>query len=228
MLLAIVALAVSATVARETGAQFLAGRSDAAASFSWVVAILAEGAVWVLVAIGLLLLYFPDGRLPGPRWRWVPAIAIAAAIVTQVHGAFDSGPFRPPLEHLDRPFGPPPLWLELLGLVAFVTLLATAIACAISLILRFRRSDHITRAQIKWLAMGGLGVALYPFVCGVEILLTGSPGWFSAAVGVAGLVGVPVGTAIAILRHDLYDVDKAIAGTVVWGLLTGVLSGYTA
>ena len=225
VLLAIVALAVSATAARETGAQFLSGRSDAAASFSWVVAILAEGAVWVLVAIGLLLLYFPDGRVPGPRWRWVPAIAIAAAIVTQAHGAFDSGPFRPPLEDLDRPFGPPPMWLELLGLVAFVTLLATAIASAISLILRFRRSDRITRAQIKWLAMGGLGVALYPFVCGVEILLSGSPGWFSAAVGIAGLVGVPVGVAIATLRHDLYDVDKAIAGTVVWGLLTGVLIG---
>jgi signal transduction histidine kinase len=225
VLLAIVALAVSATVARETGAQFLAGRPDDAASLSWLVALLAEGAVWILVTIGLLLLYFPDGRLPGRRWRWVPGIAIAAAIATQAHGAFDSGPFRAPLEHLERPFGPPPMWLELLGLVAFVTLLTTTIACAISLIIRFRRSDHITRAQIKWLALGGLGVALYPFVCGVEILLTGSPGWFSAGVGIAGLVGVPVGAAIATLRYDLYDVDKAIAGTVVWGLLTVVLIG---
>jgi signal transduction histidine kinase len=225
VLLAMLGLAVSATVARETGGQFLAERPDAAASFSWLVAILAEGAVWVLVAIGLLLLYFPDGRLPGRRWRWVPGIAIAAAIVTHANGAFDSGPFRPPLEHLDRPFGPPPMWLELLGLVAFVTLLMTAIACAISLILRFRRSDRVTRAQIKWLAMGGLGVALYPFVCGVEIVLTGAPGWFSAAVGIAGLVGIPVGIAMATLRHDLYDVDKAIAATVVWGLLTVVLIG---
>jgi DNA-binding CsgD family transcriptional regulator len=225
VLLAAVALAVSAIVARETGAQVLAGRPDASASLSWLVAIQAEGAVWILVAIGLLLLHFPDGRLPGQRWRWVPGVAIAAAQVTQGHGAFDSGPFRPPLEHLDRPFGPPPLWLELLGLIGFVTLLTTVIACAISLILRFRRSDRIARAQIKWLAIGGLGIALYPLVCGVEILATGSPGWISAAVGVAGLVGIPVATAIAILRHDLYDVDKALAGTVAWGVLTTILVG---
>ena len=225
VLLAIVALAVSATVARETGGQFLAVHPGEAASFSWLVALLAEGAVWVLVGIGLLLLYFPNGRLPGRRWRWVASTAIVAAIVTQAHGAFDSGPFRPPLEHLDRPFGPPPVWLELLGLVAFVSLLATVIACAISLVLRFRRSDRRTRAQIKWLALGGLGVALYPLVCGVEILVTGSPGWVSATVGVAGLVGVPVATAVAILRHDLYDVDRAVAGTVVWGVLTVVLVG---
>jgi signal transduction histidine kinase len=225
MLLAFAALAVSATVARETGSQVLASRPDAATTFSWLVALLAEGAVWVLVAIGLLLLYFPDGRLPGPRWRWVPGMTVAAALVTQAHGAFDIAPFRPPLEHLDRPFGPPPTWLELVGLTAFVTLLVAVVACAISLILRFRRSDRIARAQIKWLAVGGLGVALFPLVCGVEIIVTGSPGWMSAGVGVAGLVGVPVATAIAIFRQDLYDVDKALVGTVVWALVTAVLVG---
>ena len=225
ILLVSVALAVAATVARETGAQVLAGRPDAATSWSWLVALLAEGAVWILVAIGLLLLYFPDGRLPGRRWRWVPAIAIVAALATQAYGAFDTAPFRPPLEDLDRPFGPPPLWVELLGLIAFVTLLTTTIACAVSLIVRFRRSDRIARAQIKWLAIGGLGVALYPLVCGVEILVTGTPGAISATVGIAGLVGIPAATAIAILRHDLYDVDKALAGTVAWGLLTVALVG---
>ena len=225
ILLVSVALTVSATVARETGAQFLAGRPDAATSWSWLVALLAEGAVWVLVAIGLLLLYFPDGRLPGRRWRWIPAIAITAALATQAYGAFDTAPFRPPLQDLDRPFGPPPLWVELLGFIAFVILLTTTIACAISLIVRFRRSDRIARAQIKWLAIGGLGVALYPLVCGVEILITGSPGGISATVGIAALVGIPVATAIAILRHDLYDVDKALAGTVAWMLLTVALVG---
>jgi signal transduction histidine kinase len=223
VLLAMVALAVSATVARETGGQFLAVRPDDAASFSWLVAVLAEGAVWVLVAIGLLLLYFPNGRLPSPRWQWVPATAIAAAIVTQASGAFDSAPFRAPLEQLERPFGPPPVWLELAGLAAFILLLATVIACAISLVVRFRQGDRRTRDQIKWLALGGLGVAFYPLVCGIEILLTGGPGWISATLGVAGLVGVPLATAIAILRYDLYDVDRAVAGTVVWGLLTGAL-----
>jgi hypothetical protein len=36
---------------------------------------------------------------------------------------------------------------------------------------------------------------------------------------------VPIAVAIATLRHDLYDVDKALAGAVTWGLLTVVLAG---
>ncbi|MGH3459327.1 sensor histidine kinase, partial [Aeromicrobium sp.] len=53
--------------------------------------------------------------------------------------------------------------------------------------------------------------------------------WMSGAVVVTALVGIPVATAIAILRHDLYDVDKALAGAVTWGLVTvGLLAVYAA
>jgi signal transduction histidine kinase len=224
-LLTFVAVTVSLTVAREVAAPFLALRPDVAASLSWLVAILAEVAWWVLVAVALLLLYFPDGRLPGRRWGWVPAAAVVAAFVTQVHGALDVGPFRPPLEALARPFGPAPLWLEAIALVAFVALLAIVLGAAFSLVLRYRRGDRLDRAKIKWLAMGGLGVALFPFVCGLEILAFASPGWVSAGVGIAGLVGIPIGVSIATLRHDLYDVDKALSRTVAWGLVTVTLVG---
>ena len=228
-LLTFVALAVSLTAAREVAAPYLAARPALAESLSWLVAIAAEVAWWVLVATALLLLYFPDGRLPGRRWRWVPVAAVIAALVTQVYGAVDVTPFRPPLQDLERPFAPAPLWLEALALAAFVALLVIMLASAVSLVVRYRRSDRVRRAQIKWLAMGGLGVAFYPFVCGMEILAWGSPQWASAAVGISGLVGIPVGTSIATLRHDLYDVDKALSRTVAWGLVTVTLIGvYTA
>ena len=227
-LLTFVAVTVSLTVAREVAAPFLAARPDLAASLSWLVAILAEVAWWILVAVALLLLFFPDGQLPGRRWRWVPAAAVVAAFVTQAYGAFDATPFRPPLEDLARPFGPAPLWLEALGLVAFVALLTIVLASAFSLVLRYRRSDRLRRAKIKWLAIGGLGVALYPFVCGLEILAWGSPGWVSAGVGIAGLVGIPIGISVATLRHDLYDVDKALSRAVAWGLVTVTLIGIYA
>jgi signal transduction histidine kinase len=227
-LLTSVALTVSLTVAREVAAPFLAARPGLAASLSWLVAIFAEVAWWVLVAVALLLLFFPDGHLPGRRWRWVPAAAVVAAFVTQAYGAFDVAPFRPPLEDLARPFGPAPLWLEVLAFAAFVLLLAIVLASAFSLVLRYRRSDRLRRAKIKWLAIGGLGVALYPFVCGLEILAWGSPGWVSAAVGISGLVGIPVGISVATLRYDLYDVDKALSRTVAWGLVTVTLVGVYA
>jgi signal transduction histidine kinase len=223
ILLAALALAVSVIVTREAAGPFLAARQDVAASWSWLVAAMAESAIWVLAVIALLLVSFPDGRLPGTRWRWVPGLVLVAALVTHLYGAFDTGPFRPPLEELSRPFGPPPAWLDVVALIAFLALLAMTIACALSQVVRFRRSDRTTRDQIKWLAVGGLGVALFPVVCGLEILAVGAAGALSAALGIAGLVGVPIAIAVAILRHDLYDVDKALAGAIAWGLLTAAL-----
>jgi len=222
-LLGFLALVVSAIVVREAGAELLASRPADAGRLAWLMAVFAEGAIWVLVAVTLLLLFFPDGHVPGRRWRWVPAIAVAGAFLVQAHGAFDPAPFRPPLQALPRPFGPPPPWLEVLGLIGFATVLALVPATVASLVLRYRRGDELGRARIRWLALGGTGIALFPFVCGVEILATGSPGLISAAVGIAGLVGIPVGMAIAMLRHDLYDVDKALAGTAAWVLLSVVL-----
>ena len=57
----------SITVTREIAWLAVAERPDVAESLSWLVAAMAEGAWWVLVAVALLLLYFPTGRLPGSR-----------------------------------------------------------------------------------------------------------------------------------------------------------------
>lgn len=228
-LLVLVGFTVAVTVAKETAWWVLAGQPRALASLDRLVAVLNDSAAWIFVAVALLLLLFPDGRLPGRRWRWVPPVLVAAAAVGHVSEAFETGQFRAPLQDLPHPFGPPPLWLEILSLPSFVLFLALVLACAASLLVRFRRADRVGRARIKWLALAGLGIPLYPLLCLVEIAIWGRPVWFSAAVGVAALAGIPVATAIAVLRHDLYDVDKALAAAVTYGLLTvAVLSTYAA
>ena len=223
VLLTVVGLSTAAIVVREVSWQFLIGRPDTLRSLAWLVAAVDQSVDWIFVAVALLLLYFPDGRLPSPRWRWVPATLAGCAAIDNTAVAFDTEPFRAPLHDLPRPFGPLPVWAQLVGAVAFVLMLALVLACAGSLVIRFRRSGPVQRAQIKWLALAGLGVPLYPLMCLVEIALWGRPLWLSAAVGVGALVGIPLATAIAMLRHDLYDVDKALAATVTYGLVTAVL-----
>ncbi|HEX5086621.1 MAG TPA: histidine kinase [Nocardioides sp.] len=221
-LLGLLSLAVAAVVAKEVWLQWLATTDDPG-GWAWLVAVTAENAWWVLATFGLVLLHFPDGRVPSRRWRWVPLTLVTAAAVTQVDGAVAAEPFRAPLADLDRPFGPPPAWWELFALVWFVVLLVLVAACAVSLLLRFRRAELVQRQQIKWLALAGIGLPLYPLLCLVEILFWGQSQWVSAAVGLASLVATPVAAGIAVLRHDLYDVDKALALAVTWGVVTALL-----
>ncbi len=221
LMLGLLSLAVAHVATKEVWLQWLAavGRSE---DWAWLVAATAENAWWVLATFGLLLLIFPDGRLPSRRWRWVPPTLVISAGLVQAYGAFEATPFRPPLEELDRPFGPPPAWLEIGGL-AFFPMLALFLACTVSIVLRYRHSSATERQQIKWLALAGIGMPLYPFLCLLEILIWGEAFWISAAVGIASLVATPVAAGIAVLRHDLYDVDKALALAATWGTLTALL-----
>jgi signal transduction histidine kinase len=223
MLLVLVGLGVAWTGAREIGWRLLAQYPDTAATLNGLVAVLAESSVWLFAALALLLLYFPDGRLPGPRWRPVPPVLIAAALVHHAYGAFDPAPYAAPLQDVPHPFGRPPFVFELIGFIADLTLLALLVACAASLIVRFRRSDELRRRQLKWLALAGIGVPGFIVVCLTEVILLGQASWASLAVALATGLGIPVATAIAMLRHDLYDVDKAIAATVSYGLITAAL-----
>ncbi|GIJ73435.1 sensor histidine kinase [Virgisporangium ochraceum] len=224
LLLTLVGLTVALNGGRDVAWWYVAEtRPDTLPSLDWLAAAVDQSAVWIFIAVGLLLLYFPDGRLPGPRWRWIPPTLVACAVLDQVATAFDTFPFRAPMEDVPRPWPPLPLALQVPALAVFVLQLVLVLACAASLVVRFRRSDAVRRAQIKWLALAGMAIPLYPVGCLLEILLWGRPLWMSAAIGFAGLVGIPVATAVAMLRHDLYDVDRALAATVTYGLVSTTL-----
>jgi hypothetical protein len=98
---------------------------------------------------------------------------------------------------------------------------------------RFRRADGVERLQIKGFAyVAALAVAFLLVAFGFGgILGSGTGGAVGALVTVcffAGLllaiVGLPVVTAVAILRHGLYDIDVVINRTIVYGALTAALA----
>ncbi|GAA1504192.1 sensor histidine kinase [Nocardioides humi] len=230
VLLALVGATAAHVCAKENVRSWLATDHERAGSFVWLEAAWDQSALACMAAVGLLLLYFPDGRLPGRRWRWLPPALVAVALLAMAWAALAGEPFRPPLDFLPRNEPPgllagpsgsdsPPFVLVLVVLV---------LASAVSLVVRYRRAGAVQRLQVKWLALGGFGVALYPVVCLGEIAIWGEPRWGSLAVLAAGILGIPVGVGIAMLRHDLYGVDRALVAVVTWTLATAVLLAFYA
>jgi signal transduction histidine kinase len=192
---------------------------------SRVVAWFDESGWWLFVAVALLLLYFPDGRLPSRRWRSLPPALVLLGVAQQVFGAFNSTPFLKPLQDLPRPYPPMPLPLRIVSGVVFTALLCCLLAAAASVVLRYRRATGKVRAQVKWLSLAGLAAVLYPFVCLAEIVVTGHTGIVAVVFGVLTLIALPASVAVAMLRHDLYDVDRVLADTVTYGIVMVVLLG---
>jgi len=187
-----------------------------------------ESGWWLFVAVPLVLLFFPDGRLPGRRWRFLPWALVVCGAVQQAYGVVDPAPLLGPLESLPRPYPPPPMAIEVVTTVVLAAQLLLALGCAVSLVVRFRHATGVRRAQLKWLAPAGVAVVAYPVVCGMEILLTGSTGPVALVEGVIAFVAFPAAIAVAMLRHDLYDVDRVLAATLTYGIVTVVLAAVFA
>jgi hypothetical protein len=191
---------------------------------SLLVAFAGELAWPVLVTLtAFVLLLFPDGRVPSRRWRVVAEGAAAATGVMVI--ALLLGP-----EELDiAPLRNPLAVGGTLGQVAMVVLYASAVViistvilAAVSLVLRFRRARGVERQQIKWFAYAAAWFGAYFVFTG--LLGQQLPGlWHSLAYTVT-LGGLYLGVGIAILRHRLYDIDRVINRTLVYGLLTVLLA----
>jgi signal transduction histidine kinase len=191
-------------------------------------AILVVGWVWLYIAVGLLMLAFPDGHLPSRGWRWVAVGLLAVGVAVQVVMAISPGPYDAPFARVRHPFGdlPGPVALGLkAGL--FPILASLVVTSLVSLGVRYRRSDGIRKAQLKWFALAGLALPFTLLLSWFGLLFLGNHDL--AGVGFDVLyVALPAATAVAILRHDLYDVDRALSAAVTYGTVTaGLLVVFT-
>jgi two-component system NarL family sensor kinase len=179
----------------------------------------------------LVLMLFPDGRPPSPRWRPVVWATVVVAVVwTLANGVapglmIDGTPN--PLNVLWRYAVPAELARWLATELALPVQLLLAVG-ALALVARLRHARGRQRQQVKWLAYAA--VILAPALVAQLVwhsveLMRASEIWHPT-----GLVRtIPVALAfwavylaigIAILRHRLYDIDRLINRTVVYGLLT--------
>ncbi len=180
-------------------------------------------------AFTLIILLFPDGHLPSPRWRKVGWTAIAALLLYLPLRAVEPGPVDPTTNvFANSPLAvTPALWAYLrpLAWIAFSVLALCYVTALFSLIFRFGRAQEDERQQIKWLAYTA---ALYWI--SVPLLLVGVLGsnrfgmWVGLGLGLPAIFGMLISTAFAILKYRLYDIDIIINRTLVYGTLTGLLA----
>jgi hypothetical protein len=167
-----------------------------------------------------LLLLFPTGYLPSPRWRpvaWaagvtITAITLMAAVVPE---PLDKGlPVNP--------LGIPQMAgvFKLVGSIAIPLLGLLGLASVASLVVRFRRARGEERQQLKWFTYGAGVLALLLAVSAASQALTAR---VPDLVIAAALAAPPLAIGIAVLRYRLYDIDRLINRTLVYGALTVLL-----
>ncbi|HEX6151338.1 hypothetical protein [Nocardioides sp.] len=175
----------------------------------------------------LLFLLFPDGRLLGPRWRWVVGLVAAGlACVVGATALTAGGLTNSPVPNAENPVGLLPRTLaDAIVTVGFLlSLVALLLACC-SLVIRVRSSRGVERQQLKWLMWSASLLPVYLATGLVRWVLDGSGGGALAELLlVLSLTVVPLAVGAAILRYRLYDIDLVINRTLVYGLLTVTLA----
>ena len=175
---------------------------------------------------GFVLLLTPTGSLPSPRWRWWARVAAAAPLLLVLLFAVDPQPLAPEHPTVDNPLAVPVPAGVLLAVAAVdaVIVLATLVAAAGSLVVRFRRARGTERQQLRWVAVGAAVVGAVALLVGVVAGAMAKDRVVLAALGTC-VALLPPGTGAAILRYRLYDLDRIISRTLAYGLLTVLLGG---
>jgi signal transduction histidine kinase len=189
--------------------------------------------VWIFAmmpALMLFPLYFPSGRPPSPRWRWVEWVFVAAVVTVFVGTAFAPGELEEVYDQypVANPVGPDGRLgdvVKLVNLLGSGFMVLGILAGPVSLVVRFRRSVDIERQQIKWVASAAV---LFPilFIMPTDQFAGEDVGF---AMLLFGLLILAVAVAFSILRYRLYDIDvvinKAVVFTALAGFITAVYAG---
>jgi hypothetical protein len=182
---------------------------------------------WILPPIiGLQVfsfLLFPTGRLPGRGWRWLAWLTVAFIVAGVISSAFSFGA-NSGLGPVQNPLGKEG-FSRFYDAVLFVSSLLY-VAVAYSLFVRLRRVGGVERQQIKWFAYAAVAT-----ISGTTIAYSipdtiDTPLWFEwvgYALVIVTTPAIPVSIGLAILRYRLYEIDRIINRTLVYGSLTVTL-----
>jgi multisubunit Na+/H+ antiporter MnhB subunit len=195
------------------------GSLPGASAAAWLSSFLWEPAIAILVGVAA---YFPTGRLPSRRWRWLPITAALASVVIVAASAVGLWSLRGRALIAENADVALHTYVKAVIGAVYPVVLACAVAALLSVVIRYRRARGIERQQMKWLMWAA--VVTVPGVVAGQVLngnggdsglvqLLGSPAWFTIAA------------ALAILRYRLYDIDRIVSRTVSYLAVTALVIG---
>jgi hypothetical protein len=172
----------------------------------------------IVIGVVFVVLLFPDGRLPSRRW-WPLALAgVVTVVVPTVVLAVGYWPLRGPGLLTDE--GEEPALVGAMFGLAFLAALVLGAISVVALVLRFRRAPAVQRQQIKWFAYGAalsIPLSLFP---------EARP--YGPYLEFLGTVLLLAGLGIGIFRFRLWEIDRLVNHTLVYGLLTVLLGAVYA
>ncbi|MDQ1640958.1 MAG: hypothetical protein QOJ90_309 [Actinomycetota bacterium] len=178
-----------------------------------------RGLGWYAVTLAVPV-FFPDGQLAGPRWRWLSralAVVFVGALIDPITDKradlTDFGAWHNPLSGI-----PGAEWFSAVAFFAHIPLgIIVTIGAVAQLVSRWRHGDTFRRQQLGLYAgAAGLTVLAVPVA-----FLPGFGGWvFSVAA-----LPLPFVIGFAVLARGLYDLRTAVNRTLVWLTLSAVVVG---
>jgi MFS family permease len=186
---------------------------------------------WIIFIFPIFLipLHFPDGRPPSPRWNWVNRLALGMwlffAVITLFveNGGPIEGDWTAPNPIGFIPESPDSFFGSTFLIVWGIGLLTIIAGSVVSLFVRYRQSGQRARDQIKWIMYAGV-----IFFISYGLAFFSETAFSSAAIVnlifMVSLMVFPTAITIAILRHQLYDINLIIRRTLQYTLITALLA----
>lgn len=183
----------------------------------------------------VLAAVFPTGRLPKGAWRRPLTLVLAISLAVIVASVF-SPKLIVPLKGSDDVLVPNPLglipdfpWVEQAVFAGFGVTIAAFGVSIVSLLVRYRGETETTRLQLRWLL-----AAISCVLAGIVISVILAELWSNELNGlewipvIIAYPTVPVAIAVAIFRYRLYEIDRIVNRTLVYGIVTAILAGVFA
>jgi signal transduction histidine kinase len=193
-----------------------------------------EAPMWVPIVVPpvtFLLLLFPSGHLPSPRWRWFARVLGGGLILVFLGIVFSPGVLEDaPVAGLENPLGLEWLRPVLPLALAFIALIPVGVvASLVSLVQRFRRSTGIERLQLTWLVTAAAIVGLLYAIAIPIGLVTGwgaAPLWVEVLqnVAIVSFALIPIAIGVSVLRYRLLEIDIVINRALLLGTLAIFIS----